>query len=198
MRNKKLQSGYTLIELLAVMIILTTVGLIITSILASSLRSGNKSTTTNDIRQVGNDAMAQMSKMIEYAKSFDGVSSDNLSPHVWSNCVVPSVIPTSPTPTPITYYSVEITSFDGGQTIFNCANTVLSSQSAGMITNLNPINTDATCSFTCNQSSALAAPTIDINLTLKRKAQSGGLPFLPEAQTVINFQTSVTLRNSGL
>ncbi len=43
-----LNNGYTLIELLAVMIILVSAGVVVTSIMVSTLRGGNKSTTTND------------------------------------------------------------------------------------------------------------------------------------------------------
>jgi prepilin-type N-terminal cleavage/methylation domain-containing protein len=188
MKNKKLQSGYTLIELLAVMIILVAVGTIITSILVSTLRSGDKSTTTNDIRQTGNYAIAQMSKMIAYAKSFDGVSIDGTT--FVDNCVPPSSQ---------NYISVKISSFDGGQTTFRCTKDgiygVLSSNSATLI---DTGTIDATtCYFTCSQNNISTSPTIDINLTLQRKHAST-FTLLPEAQTVIDFQTSVTLRNNGL
>jgi type II secretory pathway pseudopilin PulG len=195
MKNKKLQAGYTLIELLAVMIILMAVGTIITSILVITLRSGNKSTTTNDIRQNGNYAMAQMSKMIAYAYSFDGLSADGHQQTWYDNCVIPYVGSNTPTPSlPSKYYSVKITSPDQFQTIFNCdiTNNVLSSNSAALVNS----DTDATCWFTCSQSSLTSAPTIGIDLTLKKRTT--GLPFLPEAQTAIHFQTSVTVRNNNL
>jgi type II secretory pathway pseudopilin PulG len=196
MKNKKLQAGYTLIELLAVMIILMAVGTIITSILVITLRSGNKSTTTNDIRQNGNYAMAQMSKMIAYAYSFDGLSADGQQ--TWyDNCVIPYVGSNTPIPSlPSKYYSVKITSSDQLQTDFDCSNTILSSQSAGLTSPLVNSDTDATCWFTCSQSSLTSAPTIGIDLTLKKRTT--GLPFLPEAQTAIHFQTSVTVRNNNL
>src|ERR1035437_7726895 len=104
------------------MIILTTVGAIIASILVSSLRGGNKSTTTNDIRQSGSYAISQMSKMIAYAKQFNGVSTDrsNFS----DNCVLPTVAVDQPTPDPNkAYYSVQIISFDNGVTTFSCSGT---------------------------------------------------------------------------
>ena len=188
MKNKKIQAGFTLIELLAVMIILVVVGTIIASILVSTLRSGNKSTTTNDIRQNGNYAITQMSKMIAYAESFDGVSLNGVSNFV--NCVPPVVGQNTPIPAPSQYSGVKITSWDGGQTIFSCLNNMLSSNSAAMVNS----DIDATCYFTCSQISKDISPTIGIDLVLKRLPSSGTL--FPEAQTTIHFQTSVTLRNN--
>jgi prepilin-type N-terminal cleavage/methylation domain-containing protein len=181
MKNKKPQAGYTLIELLTVMVILVTVGMIITSILVSTLRSGDKSSTTNYIRQSCNYAIAQMSKMIAYAKSFNGVFDEQQ--RLWTNCVGSTK----------TYYNVKITSFDDGQTIFNCSNSKLSSNSASLV---NPIDTDATCSFACSQNDIYTSPTINIFLTLKKLKPAGITTLLPEAQTTIIFQTSVTLRNN--
>jgi prepilin-type N-terminal cleavage/methylation domain-containing protein len=177
----KNDKGYTLVELLAVMVILVAVGMIITSIMVSSLRGGGKSLTTNDIRQNGDYAISQMSKMIAYAKSFNGVY--NATSSTWTDCVG-----SSPTDK---YDSVRITSFDEGTTIFNCANMVLSSNSAALV---NP-DLDAACYFTCSQDSLSTSPTINLYLTLKKR-QATGFTLLPEAQTIIDFHTSVTLRNN--
>jgi prepilin-type N-terminal cleavage/methylation domain-containing protein len=183
MKNKKSQSGYTLIELLTVMVVLVAVGMIITSILVSTLRSGDKSTTTNYIRQSGNYAIAQMSKMIAYAKSFNGVYDETNK--IWTDCVN--------SPANQKYHQVRITSFDGGQTIFKCDTgaQVLSSNSANLI---NPLDTSAVCSFTCSQNDASTSPTINVDLVLQ-KLTSTGITLLPESQTKIDFQTSITLRN---
>jgi type II secretory pathway pseudopilin PulG len=190
---KNSRQGYTLIELLAVMIILISVGTIIASILVLSLRGGNKSTTTNEIRQSGNYAISQMSKMIAYAKIFGGVSTDGSDFN--NDCVLPAVGEGTPTPDPRkTYPFVKITSFDGGETIFGCSNSdnTLSSNSAALI---NPATMNASCYFTCSQTDLVSPPTIGIHLTLKKKTQTNQV-LLPEFQTVINFDTSVTLRNS--
>lgn len=188
MKNKKIQAGFTLIELLAVMIILVTVGTIITSILVSSLRSGNKSTTINDIRQNGNYAMAQMSKMIAYAWSFDGVNDGT----TWYPDCTPATLGSVNK-----FYSVKITSFDQFQTVFNCSSDgKLASNGADLIPS-GSIIANPQCYFTCSQNDSSTSPTIGINLTLERKPPTG-FTLLPEAQTVINFQTSVTLRNNGL
>jgi type II secretory pathway pseudopilin PulG len=194
MKNKKLQAGFTLIELLAVMIILMAVGTIITSILVSSLRSGNKSTTINDVRQSGNYVIAQMSKMIAYAESFDSVMDTSGGTGSHTDCIPPVVGETTPTPPPLTYSSVTITSFDGGSTTFNCTSDGnLASNSADLFPSTMSV---ALCYFTCSQNSIDTSPTVGINFTLKENPN--GKTLLPEAQTVIDFQTSVTLRNNNL
>jgi prepilin-type N-terminal cleavage/methylation domain-containing protein len=188
--NKKIknsQKGYTLIELLAVIIILVTVGAIITSILVTSLRGGNKSNTVNDVRQNGNYVLSQMSKMIAYARSFDGVSTDGAN--YVTDCTITQ--PPAPTPsiTPVLYNYIKISSFDGGQTVFSCTGSTIASNGASLTNsaNLNVTN----CSFYCSQSNVLAPPTININFSLS-KANAG---FFVENQTTIPFETSVTPRN---
>jgi type II secretory pathway pseudopilin PulG len=147
MKNKKLQAGYTLIELLAVMIILMAVGTIITSILVITLRSGNKSTTTNDIRQNGNYAMAQMSKMITYAQEFEGVSVNDPSQF-------PAQLQTDCTSQPAftQYKYLRIKSFDEGITTFACTDSKIASQSSIVSTPQAGwtfcANEGAQCSFT--------------------------------------------------
>jgi type II secretory pathway pseudopilin PulG len=203
--------GYTLIELLAVMLILIALGTIIASIFVSSLRGGNKSTTTNDIRQSGNYAVSQMSKMIAYAKKLNGLSTDGTSGSFTTDCVQ-KFINGNPQ-APDVYKYVQITSFDDGETTttFSCTPVTVSGTTYGILSsnsaNLNPPpaiissalipdTMDATtCSFTCNQTNILSPITININLTLQKR-QSGSTLLLPEAQTKMNFDTSVTARNS--
>jgi prepilin-type N-terminal cleavage/methylation domain-containing protein len=183
----KSQKGYTLIELLAVIIILVTVGALITSILVTSLRGGNKSNNVNDVRQNGNYIVSQMSKMIAYSRSFDGVSTDGVN--YVNDCTV--VQPPAPTPSiaPVAYSYIKITSFDGGQTVFSCTGSSIASNGASL-TNTTNLNVSS-CSFYCSQTNVLAPPTVNINFSLS-KINSG---FFVENQTTIPFETSVTPRN---
>jgi type II secretory pathway pseudopilin PulG len=206
---KNSNSGYTLIELLAVMIVLTTVGVIIASIFVSALRGGNKSTTTNDIRQSGNYAISQMSKMIAFAKNFGGVNS--AATGTFTTDCAPRFDADGKLISPLQWNDVKITSFDNVETstTFSCekddTNTygILSSKSADLVTPalinsvaLLPDTVDATtCFFTCSQPNLASPITININLTLQRRIKAGSTA-LPESQTVIPFNTSVTLRNS--
>ncbi len=185
------KKGYTLIELLAVIIILVTVGTIIISILTSTMRAGNKSATTENVRRNGNFAIEQMSKMMTYAKSFQGVSIDGVN---YNNCVPPTVELLIPTPTPTQYKYVKITSFDEGQTVFQCVDSKIASVSAAQTYYLADSNMIATCYFICFQQTEVASPRIDIYLNLKAKSES----IFSESQAVIPFQISVTMRNGGL
>ena len=187
--------GFTLIELLAVIVIMVVVGMIIISILVSALRGGNRSQTTNEVRESGNYIMSQMSKMITFAKHLDGLSTgatDTSGNLIYdTNCVLPSV---SPVPPPTLYLYIEITSFDGGQTTFSCPDpnthsTTIASNSASLI---NDNFTVSNCSFICTQASLSTPPTINISFTLSENKGS-----FTEKQAMIPFDTSVTLRNTG-
>jgi len=184
------QEGYTFVELLAVIVVMVTVGTVIASILVSTLRTGNKNSALSDIRQNGNSAISQMSKMIEYAQRFNGVSASSGAP--FTSCFISPPGSLTPTPQPTKYYYVKITSFDGNQTTFGCFNTVLASMSStlGEIP-LVPANTDANCYFLCTQDSPSTPPTIQINLTLSTKDRGR----LSENNASINFVTTVTVRN---
>jgi prepilin-type N-terminal cleavage/methylation domain-containing protein len=74
--NFKLRSGFTLIELLVVVGILSVIGSIVTGVITFSIRGTNKTNTIENLRQSGNYTISQMSKTIEFAESFDGLSND--------------------------------------------------------------------------------------------------------------------------
>lgn len=203
------QLGYTLIELLAVITIVVVVGVIITGILISSLRGGNKSNVLDNVRQNGNSTITQMSKMIIYAQSFNGMSDgtvDSNGNRVYiTNCtqiISPSPSPSSPpTPTPKEYHYIKITSFDGGTTVFGCnglndipPNTIASNGASMIDTTLETGVKVSSCSFTCSQDGYGFPPTIGINFTLSQNTTSS----FAEKKAIIPFQTSVTIRNNNL
>ncbi|MEK7450907.1 MAG: prepilin-type N-terminal cleavage/methylation domain-containing protein [Patescibacteria group bacterium] len=186
MKNNK---GFTLVELLAVAVVMVVVSVIVTATITSSLRGTTKTNTINDVRQNGNYAIAQVSKMIEYAKSFNGVSNDNVA--FVSNCV-DSTPPLTPTPTPSQYKYIAITGFDNGQTIFGCSqnnvNTIASNSAFLIDTSL--VSVDA-CSFTCERARITDPPIIGINFSLSKNTTSS----LFENKASISFKTSVKMRN---
>lgn len=175
----KSQNGYTLIELLAVMIIMITVGFIVAAILVSALRGGSKTNTIDTVRKNGNYAIAQISKMLEFAQGFGGMY-DSQTATYKTDC------PNSATQ----YSSIKIISFDNLQTIFSCSSNPasISSNSASLI-NTNEVSI-SNCYFTCSRNITVP-PTIGINFRLSQKLVNA--PF-EKAQT-IDFQTSVILRN---
>lgn len=187
LKIKNSQAGYTLVELLAVIFILVSVGGVITSILVISLRGSNRATTVNEVRQSGNYVIGQMSKMISYSSRFEGVSLNGTD--YITDCSV--VIPPAPTPTPapISYNYIKITNFDGGTTVFSCSGNSIASNGADLINTANL--SVGSCSIFCSQDSISGSPVINIKFTLS-KGTSG---LFSENQTTVPFDTSVTLRN---
>lgn len=180
-QKSKFQRGYTLIELLAVMMVMATVGVIIAGILVSSLRGSSKTTAIDEVRMNGNSTIIQISKMIKFAQNFNGVSSDGTT--YTTNCTL------SPSPQ---YRFVKITSFDDKQTVFSCNPSSsppnIASNGASLI-NTDKITVD-TCYFTCLQDNLSGPQTIRINFTLSQK-NTGFF----EKRASISFETSVVVRN---
>jgi prepilin-type N-terminal cleavage/methylation domain-containing protein len=197
MKRQISDRGYTLVELLVVIIILVSIGTIISSILTSVLRSSDKSITTENVRVNGDFAITQMSKMITYAKEFEGVSTDGSS--YSASCVTSGGNPPA-------YKFLKIKSFDDGTTIFACDDQVWaaapynypatiaseSSSSTAPIFLADP-SMDATCHFNCSQTDLSSPIEIDIFLDLKAKSQT----LFSENQADVPFQTSVIIRNSA-
>jgi len=178
--NIKYSNGYTLIELLAVMFVMVTVGLIVATILVSALRGTNKTNTIDTIRKNGNYTILQVSKMLEFAQSFGGVSTNGTT--YTTDCSIPST----------RYSYIKIISFDNMETIFSCnmssSPATISSGSASLINTSEVLLTQ--CYFTCSRNITVP-PTIGINFILSQK--NANAPF--EKRETINFQTSVILRN---
>lgn len=179
---KKKELGYTLIELLAVMVVMITVGVIVASILVSSLRGTSKTNVIEEIRNNGNFTLLQMGRMISFAQNFSGVSTDNVT--YTTNCTV--------VPSP-TYSYVKIKSFDDKETVFSC-NTLadpptIASNGASFL-NTDKVTLDS-CYFTCSQINLSESPVIGINFVLSQKSTSDFF----EQKATIPFETSVTIRN---
>ncbi len=149
--------GYTLVELVIVMVLVLVIGGMITQILVSTLRGSNKTQANNAVAQNGNYAMSIMSDLILNAQSFT------------------SILPLTPTPattcagTAIKGNSVTIQNFDGGVTTFLCddANKTISSNSASLLDTSQVALVTGSCSFTCSQTSVYSPPRIDISFKLK-------------------------------
>ncbi len=180
--NIKYPNGYTLIELLVAMTVIITVGLIVVAILVSSLRGTNKAASIENVRVNGNYAILQISRMIEFAQGFEGVSANGADPY--------TITCPQASPTPI-YTHIKIRSFDGGQTIFSCdlPGSKIASNGASLI-NINDV-TLTSCNFTCSRTNISQPPIIGINFALNQKSSSSFF----EKQASIPFSTSVVIRN---
>ena len=177
--------GFTLVELLVGMFIMTTIGTLIIGIFVVSIRSTSKVNNLQTIRQSGNYTLSQMVKMLQFAQTFDGVSTDGNSYTL--SCQVPPASSASLQQ----YRYVRFSSYDGGQTTFACTNSpdTIASNSASLFdTNSFEVTS---CAFTCSQIRPDLPQTIGISFTLNKLNTSN----LIEDPAPLDFQTSVTIRN---
>ncbi len=178
------QKGFTLVELLAVIMVIGVVGGVTGAILISSLIGSNKTNSLDNVRQNGNYALLQVSKAIEFSRNFYGVSTDGVN--YITDCTQPQV---SPTPTPTQYNYVKIVSSNGQSVVFSCGANTIASNSASLL-DVSSVATTA-CFFSCSQDNLILPPTIGFNFSL---SSSKGGNFV-ENNTSVSFSTSVTLRN---
>jgi type II secretory pathway pseudopilin PulG len=181
MNTKSLHHGFTLIEVLIVMLVLVTIGSIILSIFVIALTGASKTRNQQIVRENGNFAISQISKQIQYAKQFKYVQvGDDTSGDQLTNCVGSSAEK---------YTAVSVTSFDDTDAVFACvnipngANTVATIASAGAsLVNTNKVYVHD-CYFTCKQDSIAEPPTIGIHLEIAPNATKKN-PVLFEASIV--------------
>ena len=76
---KKLQKGFSLIEILVGIAIIITATTVVLSIIVSTFRISNKTTTNSVIRQNGNYSINQVSRMLQFADSFNGIKKTRTS-----------------------------------------------------------------------------------------------------------------------
>lgn len=192
LKIKNSSEGYTLVELLAVMVVMVAVGIIVAAILVSSLRGTNKTDVINNIRQSGSYPITQMSKMIEFAKEFKGVSVDGIS-YITDCTLLPPSPPPAVTPVPIQYKYIKITTFDDSDIIFSCqGNPPTVASNGASLVDENQVKVDS-CWFNCSQNYVTQPPIIGIHFTLTKNASSN----FSEQTVSIPFETSVTMRNTN-
>lgn len=178
------KTGFTLIEVLIVMLVLVTVGSIILSIFIIALIGASKTRNQQIVRENGNFAISQITRQIQYAKRFNYVLvGSEPEGDMLSDCVG------SPAED---YTAVSVASFDNTDMVFACVDipdgtetiTTIASQGASLI-NTNRVHV-ASCYFTCQQNSVAEPPTIGIHLELA--------PIANQENPVI-FDASVVPRN---
>jgi len=182
-------AGFTLVELLASIIVFVAVGSVVAGIVTSSLRGVNKTNVIENIRQSGNYTLAQISRNIEYAAAFGGLSNDGVD-YVMS---CPSSEAPTPAPVVTQYRFIKITPLDRSPVIYNCGGSTLT------ITTLSGtipfIDRDAfsftDCKFICTQTRSTDTPIIGISFSLGPKDKG----LVENSSPPVLFQTSVTIRN---
>lgn len=179
----KNEKGFTLVELLAAIMVVGVISGVVGSILISSLVGSNKTNSLEKVRQGGNFALLQISKAIEFSRNFYGVSIDGVN--YVTDCTEDEV---SPTPTPA-YNFAKIVTLEGNTVVYSCESSTISSNGDSLIDN-DALKTTS-CFFTCSQDNSLLPPSIGINFDLSTNESSTFL----ERNSSVSFSTSVTLRN---
>lgn len=182
-------AGFTLIEIVAVALILVTTGTVITGILSSLLRGSNKTRTTNAVGQNGNTTLSLIADIIN---SSDKVTKINNDPNVTSYC--------SSSPPEVS--SITLRQMTGGETTILCdlANKKIASISADLVT-VDLLNTAdvqlntsqlPVCYFKCFSlnNDPYSTPLIEVGFTLQEKLGTGS-----DLKSSGVFKTSVTLKN---
>ena len=154
-------------------------------ILFSSLRATNKTNTITTVRQNGNYALSQITKMIKNAKSFEGVRVSPTPPPAPAPEFNSSCSDTA------AYNVLRITTFDSSlpEVIFICNTGNLLFNGVSLV-DTSAVKVDS-CSFKCFQSSPSDFPTIEVDFNLSQAAAN---PVF-EKKASIEFRTSVTMRN---
>lgn len=189
-QNSKFSNGFTLVELLASIIVLVAVGSVISGIITASLRGTNKTTTIENIRQNGNYAIAQVSRTIEYAQVFNGFSNDGTT-YIITCPFLPS--PTPPAPVTTKYKFLKVTQLNNDPIVYNCTSSspfTITANGASLIDTDSLALTE--CVLACIQSRATDVPVIKVSFKLGPKNSNS----LVESSTPpILFETSVIIRN---
>lgn len=134
------KSGFTLIEMLVVVTLLSTVGLMAVSIFFSTLRGGTKAELLKEVKQNGNYTISVMERMIRNAR------------FITSSC--------DGTP----QASIKIVNPDLRETVFSCDGQIASN--SAFLTTDKLVVSD--CSFTCQEQSR-GQKVVAIKFTLSQR-----------------------------
>lgn len=164
------QKGFTILEILVVMSIVSVAGVIVAGILVSTLRGSSKVNTVSNVKQNGNYAIAQMSRIIRSASTINILPCGNPSTAV---------------------QSITVTQIDTSQTIFDCSGSTITSNGTSLLDTSNVKLVSSSCQLICSQQSSGDTPVVQIKFSLMQKNSSSQ----PDQSSTIPFQTSVILRN---
>lgn len=178
--SKKKSLGFTLIELLVATAITITTTTVVVAILASSFRSVNKTSVSEDLRQSGNSAMSRMSRLIQFADSFQGASDGVIDDVSGYDTVCDQTK---------SYQHIKIKS-SGIDKILSCANLTVKDDVVGASATsfIDPAKVlVSNCRFMCVQGNN-SPPIIRISFSLSRASA-------PVGEKSIDFSTSAKMRN---
>jgi len=196
-KMSKNQLGFTIIELLVVMIILLSVGGLVGSIFFISLRSTNKSNLTAAVRQNGNAAITQIARQIRYAEKLEGLGNVDDATLLPSNCNDGIVDP--PKFNILKVSNTNPLNDTTEYTTFACVDT--DGDSLGDVLTINNEQiTDRTktkisdCSFSCINKQGVTTINVKFNMGDINGGTDTGIN--ENVVKPIKFSTSVTMRNT--
>ena len=170
------EKGFTLVELLAVVAILSVVGTLLFGVISTTLRGSNKAESLTLLQQSGNSVLSQVTRTVRFAKSIE----------------VPTACYTEDS-TSVTVQAITIRTIEDATTTFSCNNlpdgtinrdgTSLLDTSAVKVTE---------CEFTCSQQNPYDKPTVTFSFVLAQNQANA----LIENNSTLQFQSTITLRNS--
>ena len=165
--------GFTLIELLVSIAIIIASATIVVAIISATFRSSNKTTSVDQVRQSGNNALNQISKMIQFAddfqSAFDGA-------HDVSFCPV----------TEEEYEKIALV-VNGVTREIACGENTLTLDGKSLFDNNNVLL--SSCSLTCSQRRYSESPVIGVSFDLSR------LGTLTESNVSESFSKKIKMRN---
>jgi prepilin-type N-terminal cleavage/methylation domain-containing protein len=195
----KLNKGYTLIELLAVVSILTIISGVMAGILYSTLRGTSKVRITTEVAQNGDYALTIIKGIIADSRDITQVDDADIS-----DCTNTPRSPTNP-PTSTCqegdHCSITLRRIDGGSSKISCQSVdadpgpgvnnvfTIASNGASLINN-NTVKVDS-CVFSCSQlvDDPYSVPVVNISFTVS-DLQTG----LFETRSSSDFDLSTSLR----
>lgn len=196
---QKKQHGFTLVELLAVMMAFAIVGSVAGGILITSLRTSNKASVITSVKQNGDFVVTQMSKVLRDARELVNPYPCNILPTPPTVAQTVQVITNEGdsitvgcfglTPTPGTTPAPTITVIGSLPTIASASGT----SNATSLLDSSAVRVSS-CTITCSQAYKTDYPVITILFSLIQKSTTAFGDQIASA-TAVNFSTSVTLRN---
>jgi type II secretory pathway pseudopilin PulG len=162
--------GFTLIELLVTVGVIVVVGMVITSILVSTLRGSTKATILAVVKQNGDSAISQFARTVRSATTLNLLPCGNPSPAT---------------------QTLTVTQINNTQTTFDCSGTTITVNGNSLLDTNTVKLVPSSCSIICRQQTVNDTPIVQMQFSLMQN-NSGSVV---EQAATIPFQTSVVLRN---
>ena len=179
--------GFTLVETMVVVALLSVVGVMAVEIFFTSLRGGTKAETLKEVKQNGDYAISVMERMIRNAQEV-----------------------TSPNPTDCDgsqFLEITIRNPDFGKTTFSCGNQIALISATPysplpLTPTPTPVETYLTsselyvrdCYFICNNPGS-TPENVTIHFVLSETGAATPTPARPEERASVTFETTISLRN---